>query len=63
MDRLFQGATSFNGDLSSWDVGQVTDMAYMFRDATSFNRELGGSWSASTASQWQMFNGSGGSIA
>ena len=50
-------------DLSSWDVGQVTDMESMFSGATSFNRQLGGSWSASTASQLQMFNGNGGSIA
>ena len=34
------GATSFNGDLSSWDVGQVTDMNSMFRGATSFYRDL-----------------------
>ena len=67
---MFYGATSFNGDLSGWDVGQVThtwggggSMRRMFMGATSFNRQLGGSWSASTASQWQMFNGSGGSIA
>ncbi len=25
---VFQGATSFNGNVSQWDVGQVTDMSY-----------------------------------
>ena len=68
MYALFDGVTSFNGDLSSWDVGQVTDMGWMFMGATSFNRQLGGTWSSSTAHQalhvrHLMFDGSGGSIA
>ena len=62
MNLLFMDVTSFNGDLSSWDVGQVTRMVSMFAGATSFNRQLGGKWSASTASQTHMFVGSGGSI-
>ena len=32
--------TSFNGDLSSWQVGQVKSMNGMFNDATSFNGGL-----------------------
>ena len=28
------GASSFNGDLSSWDVSNVTYMAGMFYEAT-----------------------------
>jgi len=36
----FDGATSFNGDLSLWRVGQVTDMSFMFSGATSFNGDL-----------------------
>ena len=43
MYALFDGVTSFNGDLSSWDVGQVTKMTCMFRGATSFNGDLS-SW-------------------
>ena len=63
MNWLFEGATSFNGDLSSWDVGQVTTMFGMFNGATSFNRQLGGAWSGSTAvGRTDMFHGSGGSI-
>ena len=28
---MFAGAASFNGDLSGWDVRNVTDMGGMFR--------------------------------
>ena len=42
MNQLFH-ATSFNGDLSSWDVGRVTNMSFMFYGATSFNGDLS-SW-------------------
>jgi surface protein len=37
MDRMFEGATSFNQDISS-----VTNMGYMFQHATSFNQDLSG---------------------
>jgi len=37
---LFNGASSFNGDISSWDVSNVTDMRGMFFDATSFAGNL-----------------------
>ena len=30
MDGMFKGAESFNGDLSRWDVRNVTDMSRMF---------------------------------
>ena len=29
---MFSGAAAFNGDLSRWDVRNVTDMSNMFRD-------------------------------
>ena len=35
--------SSFTGDLSSWDVGQVKSMEYTFAHATSFTRDLS-SW-------------------
>ena len=46
MTRMFRSATSFNGDLSSWDVSKVTDMSNMFQSATSFNQPLS-SWDVS----------------
>jgi surface protein len=40
MKEMFNGATSFNQDLSKWDVSQVTYMTKMFHRAHSFNQDL-----------------------
>ena len=37
---MFYKASSFNRDLSNWDVSRVTDMRGMFREAHSFNGDL-----------------------
>ena len=37
---MFYSATSFNGDISNWDTGKVTDMSFMFNGGTSFNKNL-----------------------
>ena len=34
---MFVGVSSFNDDLSNWDVSNVTDMGYMSLDTSSFN--------------------------
>ena len=46
MTRMFYGASSFNGDISSWNVSKVTDMSGMFSSATFFNQPLD-SWDVS----------------
>ncbi|MEN9839270.1 MAG: hypothetical protein RL177_749, partial [Bacteroidota bacterium] len=46
MSSLFLNQTTFNGDLSSWDVRAVTDMNNMFKTAVAFNSELS-SWDVS----------------
>ena len=45
MGGMLRGATSFNGDLSQWDVSKVGYMGAMLRGATSFNGDL---------SQWDV---------
>ena len=63
MSGMFQGATSFNGDISNWQVSNVLNMNNMFRDATSFNHKLCGErWVHSEATTTSMFAGSTGSI-
>ena len=44
---MFQAATTFNGDISNWDVRLVTSTARMFADALSFRGDL---------SNWELEN-------
>ena len=45
MNRMFQNAKAFNGDITMWDVSSVSNMENMFRDATDFNQKLcGAKW-------------------
>jgi surface protein len=37
---MFEKASSFNQDLSLWDVSSATDIEGMFSDPTAFNRNL-----------------------
>ncbi|KAL7535273.1 hypothetical protein ACHAXR_006385 [Thalassiosira sp. AJA248-18] len=47
MNSMLSGATSFNDDLSNWNVSSVNDMEYMFYGATSFNDDLS-TWDVSS---------------
>ena len=54
---MYNQATSFNGDLSSWNTSNVVYMSYMFAVATSFNGDLS-SWDISNVTDFRyMFNG------
>ena len=56
MQNMFRDASSFNGNLSDWNVSTVTNMDSTFRGASSFNGDITG-WdvSAVTNMNW-MFN-------
>ena len=47
MTGMFRRASSFNGDLSSWDVSKATDMSGMFTSATAFDGNVS-SWDVSS---------------
>ncbi len=40
MANMFKGCTSFNSDLSAWDVSGVTDMTSMFEGCSSYNQVM-----------------------
>ena len=40
MEKMFYNAKNFNGDISKWDVNNVTSMEQMFFDAQKFNVNL-----------------------
>eukprot|EP00519_Triparma_laevis_P003093 CAMPEP_0182500088 /NCGR_PEP_ID=MMETSP1321-20130603/8263_1 /TAXON_ID=91990 /ORGANISM="Bolidomonas sp., Strain RCC1657" /LENGTH=49 /DNA_ID= /DNA_START= /DNA_END= /DNA_ORIENTATION= len=46
MRAMFYEAKAFNGDLSTWNVSNVTTMAGMFGSASVFNGDLS-SWDVS----------------
>ncbi len=42
MSYMFNGATTFNQDISGWDMSGVKKINYMFQGATAFNQDIGG---------------------
>ena len=46
LSSMFEGCSSFNGDLSGWATGSVTDMTDMFEGCSSYEGGLPGSGSA-----------------
>ena len=51
---MFELATSFNRDISAWNVGKVKDVQSMFNRAYSFNQDLS-SWSTGCKQTGSMF--------
>ena len=63
MSAMFQGAKSFNEDISNWDVSNVDNMNKMFQNTASFDRDLcGANWVDSNAIKRGIFVDSHGSI-
>ena len=56
MSSLFNG-TDFNGDISKWDVSNVTNMRSMFYKCEKFNSDIS-NWNVSNVTDMtSMFNG------
>ena len=53
---MFYNAFSFNQDLSSWDVSNVSLMSGMFYNARSFNQDLS-SWNVTNVTNHGNFSG------
>ncbi len=55
MSFMFEGAESFNDDISGWNTASVTDMYDMFSGATSFNQDIENWNTAKVADMRGMF--------
>ena len=55
---MFNQASSFYGNISSWNTSAVNDMSWMFYGASSFNQEGVSKWDISAVSDMRyMLNG------
>ena len=56
---MFERATSFNQDISGWDMSSATDLDAMFYSAESFDQDLGDWNIASVTEIYDMLSNSG----
>jgi surface protein len=53
---MFESASSFNQNITNWEVGNVESMAHMFADAVSFNQDIN-DWNVSNVRDlYSMFS-------
>ncbi len=50
MSFLFEDDSTFNGDITQWNVSKVTNMNSVFDGATAFNQDIG-NWNVSSVTQ------------
>ena len=56
---MFEGASNFNGDISTWNTQSATTLARMFKGAANFNAPIG-VWNVSNVTNFsEMFSAAG----
>jgi len=57
LQSMFSGCSSFNQDISGWDMSQVQNLAQMFNGCTAFNQNLGKWNTSSVLNMYGAFRG------